>query len=179
SARLAQLLLLEPTVDLRPADPTVVPIALVPADTSLDQLVALGLMNRPELAESQALVQAALVRWQQARVDPFVPRLEVGYTAGVFGGGLREEMSNFSGRGDGLAQAIWELHNLGAGDLARVRVRRAMANEANLHVVEVQARVAAEVTAAAKLARAPLTTLDGAREAWRPAGETWRRREHA
>src|SRR5262249_28785995 len=155
-------LLLEPTVDLRPADLTVVPVTLVPPDLGVDELVATGLMNRPELAESRALVQAAVARWRQARVDPLVPRLEGGYTAGLFGGGLRDQMSNFAGRGDGLAQATWELRNLGFADVARARVRRSQVNESNLHVVEVQAQVAAEVTAAAKLARSRLQTLESA-----------------
>ncbi len=76
SAQLAQLLLADATADLRPTDPAIVPISLVAADTSLDDLVATGLMNRPELAESRALVAAALARWQQARTAPLLPRLD-------------------------------------------------------------------------------------------------------
>ena len=54
SARLTQLVQLQPTVNLRPAEPTVVPIALVPDGLPLDDLVATGLMTRPELAQSRA-----------------------------------------------------------------------------------------------------------------------------
>ena len=179
SARLAQLLLLQPTVDLRPADPAIVPIALVPATIPLDELVALGLMNRPELAESRTLVAAALARWRQARVGPFLPRLEVTYYAGTFGGGTHEEMDNFGSRGDGTVQAIWELRNLGVGDLARARERRAQYNEANFHVIEVQAQVGAEVAAAAKLARSRERALANAQTAVREAAETWRRLDAA
>jgi outer membrane protein TolC len=179
SARLAQLLLLPPTVDLRPADPTVIPIALVPTDGPLDELVAAGLLNRPELAESRAFVAAALARWRQARVGPFVPRLDVSYLAGVFGGGINDNTQRFGGRGDGTAQAIWELHNLGAGDVAVARERRALFREANLHVAEVQAQVAAEVTAAAKTVRARQRALADAQDAVRQAEETWRRLREA
>src|SRR5438132_12947589 len=122
AARLAQLLLLQPTVDLRPADPAIVPIMLVPVDGPLDELVATGLMNRPELAESRALVAAALARWRQARVGPLLPRLEVSYFAGDFGGGLNDNTQTFRGRGDATAQSIWTLRNFGAGDLARAQV---------------------------------------------------------
>ena len=87
----------------------------MPVDGSLDELVATGLMNRPELAESRALVEAALARWRQARVGPFIPRLEVSYLGGDFGGGRNASLSNFDARGDGLAQATWELHGLGMG----------------------------------------------------------------
>jgi outer membrane protein TolC len=121
SARLAQLLLLRPTVDLRPADPAVVPLTLVPTQSSLDDLVADGLLNRPELAESRELVAAALERWRQARVGPLVPRLDAVYFGGDFGGGQNSHMGNFGGRGDGLVQVTWELHNFLAGDLARAR----------------------------------------------------------
>src|SRR5262249_26328239 len=104
SARLARLLLLEPTVDLRPAQSKIVPVALLPEETPLEELVATGLLNRPELAESRALVEAAIARWRLARVSPFLPRLEVSYSAGVFGGGINDNMSNFHARSDGLAQ---------------------------------------------------------------------------
>jgi outer membrane protein TolC len=177
SARLAQLLLLEPTVDLWPREPAVVPIALVPDDVPLDELVATGLMNRPELAEGRALIAAALARWRQARVGPLIPRLEATYTAGEFGGGINDDFGSFGGRGDGLAQALWTFHNFGAGDVARARVQRSLYGQANLHLVEVEAQVAAEVTAAAKQVRFRLRTLASAQRGVREAEEMWRRLE--
>jgi outer membrane protein TolC len=179
SARLAQLLLLKPTVDLRPADPAVVPLTLVPPGDSLDDLVATGLLNRPELAESRELVAAAVARWRQARTAPLIPRLDVSYFGGDFGGGMNSDLSKFSGRSDGLAQMTWQLHNFGAGDIARARERRAQVNEANFRVVEVEAQVAAEVVAAAKLARQHQRTLKDAQLAVIEAVETWRRLEVA
>jgi outer membrane protein TolC len=175
SARLAQLLLLRPTVDLRPAEPTIIPIALVATDGSIEDLVAIGLMNRPELAQSRALVGAALARWRQARAGPLLPRLQISYLAGDFGGGQNDSTILFGGRGDGTAQALWELHNLGAGDVARARERRSEYREANFHVVEIEAQVAAEVTAAAKVSRAREQALASAQIAVQQAEETWRR----
>src|SRR5262249_8702187 len=141
SAQLAQLLLLDATADLRPTDPAIVPITLLPVETPLDDIVAVGLMNRPELAESRGLVEAALTRWRQARIGPLFPRLEVDYLAGLFGGGMEDNTQRFGGRGDGQAQAVWTLHNLGAGDIALSRVRRSQYNQSNLHVREVEAQV--------------------------------------
>src|SRR5262249_59373345 len=57
--------------------------------------------------------------------------------------------------------------------------RRSLYNEANLHVLEVQARVAAEVTAAARVARARQRTLAAAQDAVRQGLETWRRLREA
>jgi outer membrane protein TolC len=175
SARLAQLLLLEPTVQLRPAEPAVVPIAIVPPDVPLEELVATGLMNRPELAESRSLVAANLARWRQARLGPLFPRLNASYLAGDFGGGINDNTQEFRGRGDGQAQAVWTLHNLGFGDLARARAARAVYDQANLHVQEVQAQVAAEVTGAANLALSRQRTLDSAQQGVQQAEEMWRR----
>jgi outer membrane protein TolC len=175
SARLAQLLLLQPSVDLRPADPAVLPITLVPPDVEMDTLVGTGLLNRPELAESRAFVLAALARWRQAKLTPLLPRVEVDYAAGVFGGGVNSDVSNFSGSSNGLAQAVWELRNFGLGNVAETRLRRSQYNQANYHVLEVQAQVAAEVTAAVKQARIRQRTLATAQDAVAQALETWRR----
>jgi outer membrane protein TolC len=175
SARLAQLLLLEPTVDLRPVESAVLPITLVPDDAPLEELIATGLLNRPELAESRALVAAAITRWRQARVGPFIPRLDVSYFAGDFGGGINSQMSHFDGRGDALVQATWTLRNFGLGDRAEAQARRSQYRQASLHIVEVQAQVGAEVTAAAKQARAHLRTWQTSEEAVHQAEEMWRK----
>jgi outer membrane protein TolC len=165
--------MLDPTVDLQPNDPAIVPFTLVSETTSLDELTALGLMNRPELAEGRAQVAAALVLWRQARTGPFIPRLQVEYNAGEFGGGTHDDTQRFGGRGDGLAQAVWTLHNLGAGDVAQARARRSQYNQVNLHLVELETQVAAEVTAAAKRARARQRALDHAQQAVQDAEKAW------
>lgn len=175
SARLAQLLLLRPSVDLQPTEPAAVPIALVPTVCPLDELVATGLMNRPELAESRALVEAAVTRWRQARVSPLLPRFDVAYAGGTFGGGINDVVGNFGARGDALAQATWEFHNLLAGDIARANERRSQYEQANLHVTEVQARIAAEIVAAAKNVRARERSLASAQEGVIQSLEAWRR----
>lgn len=179
SARLAQLLLLQPTVRLRPEEPPLVPVVLVSLEQNVDDLVAEAIANRPELREGRRLEEAAQARWQQARINPFVPRLEVSYSAGLFGGGQNDQMSNFSGRSDGLAQAIWEVHNLGTGDIAEARARRAVVSQANFRIAEVQARVAAEVATAASVVVARHESMASSQEAIRQATEMWRRLEKA
>jgi hypothetical protein len=71
------------------------------------------------------------------------------------------------------------LHNFGAGDVALTQVRRAQYSQANFQVVEMQAQVAADVTAAAKVAAARRRALADAREAVSQAEEMWRRLERA
>jgi outer membrane protein TolC len=74
SARLAQLLSLDPTVLLEPQEPTIAPIELVRGEDSLPALVAQGLASRPEVQESQALVCEAVRRLQREQYAPLVPR---------------------------------------------------------------------------------------------------------
>jgi outer membrane protein TolC len=175
SARLARLLRLKPSVDLLPADPTVVPVVLVPGDMSYDALVALGMSRRPELQNSRLLVGAASERLRQAQVAPWLPRLEVGYVAGTFGGGIGSELDTFGSRSDGYAQAIWELHNMGAGDHARIASQRSAVDAAMARRVEVETEIGEEVASAAKQIHFREASLASAQEAVRQALEAWRK----
>src|SRR5262245_26370978 len=82
SARLVQLLQLPAEMVLRPVEPALVPIALIPEQTPLAELLVQALTNRPELAENRALINASLERWRAAKIAPLVPRLQLGYAAG-------------------------------------------------------------------------------------------------
>jgi outer membrane protein TolC len=175
AARLARLLLLDPAVQLQPAAPPVVPVTIVPEDSPLDKLIALGVDNRPEVRESRLLTDAARVRRQQATVAPFLPALQANYAAGIFGGGHNDLMTNFDGRGDGTVMAVWQLHNLGAGDAAIVRTRRAEQEQAAYHVTEVQAEVASQVVEAARLSIARHAALTPAEDAVRQGIDLWAR----
>jgi outer membrane protein TolC len=175
SARLARLLLLKPTVALEPAEPSVVPVTLVPDDACIDDLVAKALQYRPEVIRSQSYVDAGRTRWKQSRLRPLLPHLQVAYTAGGFGGGQDSDINNFKGRGDGTAQAVWQLDNLGFGNKAANRIRGIEIDEAVAQVVEVKAEVAEEVTEAAQIARARLEALASGQEAIRQAVEMFRK----
>ncbi len=75
SARLAQLLNLDPSVRLHAADGWAVPRAIVPVTISLPELIALGLLQRPELAERRAAIQRALLELNGAKMLPFSPNV--------------------------------------------------------------------------------------------------------
>ena len=175
SSRLARLLLLQPTVGLVPADPSVVPITLIPEDRPLDELIGQALQNRPELAESQALIAASEVRLRQARLNPLLPQFQVTYYGADFGGGNSTILSNFAARGDGTAQAVWTLHNFGLGNVAETKLRRVQVGEANLHAQEVLAQVGDEVNRAVQIALARREALSAAQDAIKRAVEMYRR----
>src|SRR5262249_29400139 len=74
SAELTRVLRLDAAALVQPLEPPHLRVTLVPPDQEgLDDLIAVGLTYRPELAEGQALVQATLQRLRQERLRPLVP----------------------------------------------------------------------------------------------------------
>ena len=148
SARLARLLMLKPGVNLTPAEPSVLPVTVVDLHGDLEEMAAVGVAHRPELAQSRELTGAAMGRLRQARVTPLLPHLDVAYAAGKFGGGQDGRIGDGGPRGDGLAQATWELRNFGAYDILQMRERKTQYDEAEAHAAEVRAEVTEQVVVA-------------------------------
>lgn len=177
SAQLARLLFLAPEQTLRPVEPALVPVRIVPESIPLTDLVAQALNGRPELAESRALIGAALARWRSARVAPLVPSLRVGYSAGGFGGGINSFFGDFNGRGDAVALAQWELSNLGLGNHAVTRERYSRYAQAVFSQHGVASTVATQVVSAYSRADVARRELTAAQEAVRAARESYRQNE--
>ena len=115
---------LDPSIRLHPTDAVVVPQPIVPDPMPLRELVALGLLRRPELAAQRAAIEAAFLRLGGAKVMPFSPNLVLGFSAGGFGGGsnlVRPIFGGFSGREDLDVITYWTLQNLGVGNVAMIR----------------------------------------------------------
>jgi len=154
SAELARLLRLDPSALVQPLEPPHLKMTLVSLDEPVDALIPIGLTNRPELASQQAIVQATLHRLKAERMRPLIPSLLLRGAAtnpsgtlagGTFGGGLNSRVGDFSARGDWDIQVIWEFQNLGLGNLAKVRERRAENEAAIIDLFRLQDRIAAEV----------------------------------
>lgn len=154
SVMLAQPLLLDPTILLIPAESSVFPIALLPTDCPAKDLIAVALRSRPELAENQAMVDVALDRFTQTKLHPVLPRVEVGFTSGGFGGGATGFPggmdARFGGRDDFAAAALWEIRGFGLGELAARRQGRVQIQAAELRLNLTINEVMAEVAAAQK-----------------------------
>jgi outer membrane protein TolC len=158
SAELARLLRLVPDVLLWPAEDFRQPLQL-PTDSWLDQpveeLVRVALNNRPELAENQALVQAAVARVKAARLRPILPNGLLTYNWGGFGGGPElisgtsfgpsYRIRHFGTRSDFDAALIWRFQAFGLGDIAAVNEQRALERQAVLRQVQVQELVVTQV----------------------------------
>jgi outer membrane protein TolC len=184
SARLAQLLDLDPAVRLRATDGWVVPAPIVPSPIPLPELLAVALTQRPELGERRAAVAAALLELKGAKLLPFSPHLIVGYSAGTFGGGsnlasdgsilqadgtpLRQpRFDSFDERQDFDVVLYWTLRNLGVGNLALVRLAASNLRSKNLQFVEILDRVRAEVASAYARTHARFAQIEAAERAVR------------
>jgi outer membrane protein TolC len=178
SARLCEVLFLDPSIRLHPTDAWVVPHPIVPDPIPVAQLIALGLLNRPELGERRAAIREAMLVLDGAKVLPFSPNYFLGFSGGGFGGGsnlVRPIFGGFGGRSDLDAVAYWTIQNMGVGNLALINAARARLGVAKYQEIAVLDRVRAEVAEAyarthARYAqigtteRAVITATDGFKE---------------
>jgi outer membrane protein TolC len=148
SARLAQQLSLDPTLQIVPQEAAIVPIDLVTLGTADAELVATGLTNRPELAASRSLVCEAVNRLRREEHAPWLPSLLLGMSYGQFGAGTGGQITNGANRFDFDGVAWWEVRNLGFGEKAARDNARAQIQQARMREVETMDQVAREIVEA-------------------------------
>src|SRR6185437_14211383 len=157
SADLTQVLRLDPRAVVEPLEQDHLQLTLIDPSRSLDDLLPIGLTNRPELASQQALIQAALVRIRQEKMRPLLPSILItgwqtpgGMTteAAIFGTGNGGKLNLWSFRDDISTQLIWQLDSFGFGNLALIKKRRGEQSRATAHLFQIQDTVAAEITQA-------------------------------
>jgi outer membrane protein TolC len=175
SAQLAQLLSQDPTVALLPQEPAIAPIEMVQEAAAPAELVATGLSNRPELAESRWLVATAVERLRRERYAPLVPSVLLGVSYGVNGGGLGSDLTNFGDRVDADAVAYWEVRNLGWGERAARDAARAQVDQTRWQQVRLMDQVASEIAQAYAQVTARRQQIILAQDAIRAATESYER----
>jgi outer membrane protein TolC len=132
SANLAELLGADPAVRLQTNRDALAPVQLIPPTIELGELIQTALANRPEVGAGAAAVAESRTRVRQERVRPLLPVIAVGFSAGSFGGGsnlVPYRFDHFAGRTDFDAVAVWSFQNIGIGNLALTRQRRAQMGE--------------------------------------------------
>ena len=151
SANLCRLLNLDPSIRLHPTDAFVVPQPIVPDPIPVAELIALGLLHRPELAAQRAAIEAALMNLDGAKILPFSPTTLIGFSAGGFAGGsnlVRPIFGGTSGRTDLDAIMYWTIQNLGIGNIALIRAADARLKINQFQQVEILNMVRADVAQA-------------------------------
>jgi outer membrane protein TolC len=177
SARLCYVLNLDPSIRLHPTDAFIVPHPIVPDPAPVSELIALGLLQRPELGERRAAIVEALLYLQGAKVLPFSPTILIGYSSGGFGGGsnlVRPVFGGFGGRSDFDAMAYWTLQNLGVGNLSMINLARARLGVTRYQEIAVLDQVRAEVAEAYAKTHARYARIETTERAVRSATKGFR-----
>jgi outer membrane protein TolC len=155
SADLTLVLRLDPRAVCEPLEHDHLQITLIDAARPLDQLIPIGLTNRPELAAHQAEIKAALVRIRQEKMRPLLPSVILtGWQtpggmvpqASIFGTGKGGKVNEWSFRDDVSAQLVWQWDSLGFGNMALVKKRRGEQSESIAKLMRAQDAIAAEIT---------------------------------
>jgi outer membrane protein TolC len=198
SARLAEVLLLEPIVLLDPIEPPFLRVAVVPPGCQADELVRIALGARPEIASQREQLLAAEQLLRRERSRPFLPSLVI-TTPGTAGAGVLPAGSFYTGangslnghgdRADFAVAAYWQLAGGGLGNVGLIKQRKGERRLAEVEVTRTLFRVRSEVsqalarveTSGARVPRAEselreaIQSADknfvGLRETTRPAGE--------
>jgi outer membrane protein TolC len=176
SARLCQLLNLDPSTRLRPIDGWVVPAPLVPDPVPLPELLAIALLQRPELAARRSEVRQTLYELSLAKVLPFSPSVILGFSSGSFGGGsdlVSPRFSSLDGRADFDAVVYWTFRNMGVGNVALIRAADSRVKQTQLRELETLNLVRAQVAEAHARVAARFLQIDAAEKAVRASSEAY------
>lgn len=165
SARLAQLLSGDPTIQLQPLEPAIVPVDLVSLQQSIHDLVAQGLSNRPEIQENRALVCEAVERLEREKKAPLIPSILLGASYGGFSAGTGGNLNSFADRLDTDAIAYWEIRNLGLGERAARGEAGSRVDQSRMRQIAQMDLIAREIVETHAQVRARRKQIGVAREA--------------
>jgi outer membrane protein TolC len=145
AARLAQVLHLDPSVELVPQETELEALELIKADTALDPLVQQALRDRPELKESQALVGAAHNAKDGAVYGPLIPTVGAQIWGGGLGGGKGSSTGNFGPSEDYYVGVGWRIGPGGLFDFGRVNASKARLETIRLGGEKLKDQIVGEV----------------------------------
>ena len=201
SARLAEVLLLDPATLLEPIEPPFLQVTLVPAEQSPEELMPIALQQSPRdrlAARAGRRGGAAPPPGEDAPAPAEPDRRSArprprGCSRPATSPPARTSSLNTNGsRLDIEVAAVWQLQNGGVGNVGRIRQRRAEQEVASIELTRIVFRVKSEVAqAVARLQTARVRVVEteegvrqaiesadknfiGLRETTRPAGELLR-----
>jgi outer membrane protein TolC len=156
SANLTQVLRLDPRAVVEPVEHDHLQVTIIDPSRPLEDLMSVALANRPELSSRKELVDAAEVAVRREKARPFLPNVVLNgfqtpyelLQGGIFGLGPNSSLNQWTGRDDFSIQPLWQLQNMGIGNLAMIKRQRAQESQAIIELFRVQDMVAADVTRA-------------------------------
>ncbi len=145
AANLADILHLDPTVELVPQDDGLTPITLFASDVPISDLVQHALINRPEIKQSGDIIAASRAAKDGAVYGPLIPTLGTQVFAGGYGGGHTAQPSNFGGAEDSLVSLSWRIGPGGLFDSGRINASKAQLAATSLGDAKLKDAIATEV----------------------------------
>src|SRR5438128_1537686 len=145
SAKLVQILHLDPIVELMPRDASVVPLSIISTKEPLGDLVSQALATRPETQQSAALLSAAQQAKNGAIYGPLIPSVGGQAFFGELGGGKDSETKTFGESEDYVALVSWRVGPGGLFDFGNIHTRQARLRGATLTAEKVIDQVANDV----------------------------------
>jgi outer membrane protein TolC len=121
AAKLAQMLRLDPMVDLMPADAEPVPLALADLNATPQALLQNALDNRPELTQSRALIAAAEQYRRGTLYGPLFPTVGAQAFSGHLNGAPEGGDSIEGATSDRVVGLSWKIGPGGLFDWGRIR----------------------------------------------------------
>ena len=112
---------------------------------NVEDLVGQALDVRPEIGQNRATMAAEEARLKQEKYGIFIPKVEVGYSYGNFGGGTGTGSSFDDSRNDLYGMVYWQFDSLGLRNRNNIKLQQARINEARAIEEQALVNIVAEV----------------------------------
>jgi outer membrane protein TolC len=176
AVRLAEILRLDPAVDLAPPDGDLAPLTLATAGDDLAALVAQALAKRPELDEAAARLEAARVSRRASTHGPMIPTLGAQVSLGGLGGGPGSASftRDFDVSNDYSFGVSWRVGPGGLLDRNRQRETASRERQVELEREKIQESIRRQVVEQHARLRSLATQIDLARKTLEATDQTAR-----
>ena len=176
SARLAEILRLDPAVELTPPDGDLAPLTLSNVNEDLGALVSRALASRPELDEAASRIEAARVLREAAHRGPLIPTLGAQASVGGLGGGPGSASltRRFDMSSDVALGLSWRVGQGGLFDRNRQREAAARERQVELEREKVQDAIRRQVVEQHARLRSLATQIELARKTLEATDQTAR-----
>jgi outer membrane protein TolC len=153
AASLAEILHIDPAINLAPMDQIPAELTLIPADADVSVLIAEALDARPELHGQLAVAKSADYDRQGVTYGPLIPTLGAYAGFGGLGGGPESSLVGLRGYSDYGLTLNWRIGPGGLFDYSRIDNADARLEQARLGLLKLQDQVTGQVVRAYETAR--------------------------
>ena len=174
AVRLADVLYLDPAVNLIATNRDMAPLSIVRESQDLRSLISQALITRPELGQTNALLSSAKHAANGATYGPFLPTVSGQAFTGNFGGNSDAGPARSGGSEDYAVSLGWRVGPGGLFDVPRIKAADARFRAAQLTADKTRDNVIAEVVDAQTRVLSLRGQIDQAARAVGTAAETLR-----